>query len=106
MVAAASDKYMSKITNVVKQVLDREKKVVRKEGTNEIIPINKDTVFASKEVREAFCIAMMGPRTKGEPKAFFNVFGNDFKFLDSAYMVSPSPIITERLMHTALSCKA
>ena len=104
MIGDAQNVYKSKVAETVKKVLKREKRIVYKAGTNIIIPVNEDTVFNSKEVREEYMIAMNGPHPQSETnKRKFSIVGKDFQFVDSAYLVDVSPIITERLKHTALS---
>jgi len=96
--------YKRKTAEVVKKVLDEKGIVPYKENSNQEIPVNEDTVFSSKEVREAYCIALMGPRKAAEStQRSFQLLGKDFQFIDEAYMVDPKAIIGERLQHTALS---
>lgn len=101
-IGEAKEEYIKQVTATVKKVL--KDKTVFIEGTNTEIPINRNTVFSSKEVREAYMIALNGPHPRQvDNKRRFKVAGKDFQFVDGAYLVDPSSIISERLKHTALS---
>ena len=97
----AHKNYIDKAVDVTKKKLAEARITPVSEKTGKIIPITKDTVFLS-EVKAAFCQAMLGKSEEGN-KATFKAMGKDFSFITQAYLDSPAFVISERLLHTAMS---
>ena len=95
------DAYAKEIAKETKRLFD-ENKQVPKDADGNIIPINKETVFANDTMRQVYSILMNGV-SQHRNRRSFPIMGNSFIDLDTAYLHDPAPIIVERRYHTALS---
>lgn len=83
-ISAARTKFVDKVTATTRAVLNNNE-------------ITKESAFTGP-IREAYCQKIMGPATGAQFTAT-----DTFWELNDAYLVDPSPIITERLYHTLMS---